>query len=162
MMTVLFAKSTGAALVPTSRAAALEMEKLPRGVPLRIEAKQPRNGKQHRLFWAFCALVADALNDGPTASQWDAERVATHLKLATGHVETVRLSARDAARLGVDYAAIPKSISFAAMDGDAFGKFMDAAFVYVRDHLCRWISDSAHWPDIQVILRESHLEAADA
>ena len=159
-MTVFFAKSDGRGLVPQSRAAALEFDRLPRGVPLRVEATQPRNGKQHRLFWAFCALVSDALNSGPTPVAWDSERVATHLKLATGHVETIKLSAKDAHRLGVEYAALPRSISFAAMDGDAFGKFMDAAFVYVRDVLCAWIKDSPHWPDIQAILHESHLEPA--
>ena len=156
-MTIFFAKSTGDKLIPNSRAAAMALEALPRGVALKIEATQPRNGKQHRLFWAFCALVADALNSGPTPVAWDSDRVATLLKLATGHVETVKLSAKDAHRLGVEYAALPKSISFAAMDGDAFGKFMDAAFVYVRDDLCRWIEGSERWPDIEEILRASHL-----
>ena len=158
-MATFFARSNGAALLPMTRAAQSELEKMPRGVPLRVEATQTRNGKQHRLFWAFCALVAECINDGPVGGQWDAERVATLLKLATGHVETVKLSRKDAARLGVEYAALPKSISFAAMDGEAFGRFMDAAFIYVRDELCSWISESPAWVEIETILRESHLMA---
>jgi hypothetical protein len=156
-VSVFFARSNGIALHANSRAAQIELEKLPRGVPLRVEATQPRNGKQHRLFWAFCALVAECVNDGPVGGEWDAERVATLLKLATGHVETVKLSRKDAARLGVEYAAIPKSISFASMDGDAFGKFMDAAFIYVRDELCPFIKDSPAWGEIEIILRNSFL-----
>lgn len=152
-----FLRSTGQALVPSSKAAALALEALPRGVALKVDVSQPRNGKQHRLFWAFATYVADALNDGPTASQWTPDDVVTHLKLATGHVETVKLSRRDAERLGVEFAALPKSISFAKMDGDEFSRFMDAAFTYVRDHLCKWIEDSPHWSDITLILRESHM-----
>lgn len=161
-MATFFAKSNGGVLFAPSRAAQIELEKLPRGVPLKIETSQPRNGKQHRLFWAFSALVAECINDGPLGGDWDAERVATLLKLATGHVETVKLSRKDAARLGVEFAALPKSISFAKMDGEAFGKFMDAAFIYVRDELCGWISESTSWPEIETILRESHLIGVDA
>ena len=156
-MPTTFVKSDGRALWPTSKAAAMEIERLPRGVPLSVEPKQRRNGKQHRLFWAFATYVAAALNDGPTAKEWTQEDVVTHLKLATGHVQTVRLSGKDRQRLGVEYAALPASISFAAMDGDAFSRFMDAAFIYVRDDLCRWIEGSDNWPEIEAILRESHL-----
>jgi len=156
-MGALFVKSDGRALYPHSRAAALELEKLARGVPLKIEPKQPRNGKQHRLFWAFASYVADAMNDGPTNWQWTAEDVVTHLKLATGHVTTMKLSKRDRERLGVEFAAVPASISFAKMDGQAFAEFMDRSFVYVRDDLCTWIEGSEHWSDIEAILRESGL-----
>lgn len=156
-MATFFAKSNGGCLFTTSRAAQIELEKLPRGTLLKVDVSQPRNGKQHRLFWAFCALVAECINDGPVGGTWDAERVATLLKLATGHVETVKLSRKDAARLGVEFAALPKSISFAKMDGEAFSKFMDAGFIYVRDELCGWINESPAWPEIGTILRESHL-----
>lgn len=152
-----FAVSDGEALRPHSAAALLEVEKLPKGVPLKVEPKQPRNSKAHRLVWAFASYVADALNDGPTAATWDAEKVMTHLKLATGHVETVKLSARDRTRLGVEYAALPKSISFSAMDGAAFSAFMDASFMYVRDDLAPWIESSDHWRHVEEILRQSHM-----
>lgn len=156
-MATFFATSNGMGLFPGSRSAQVELEKLARGTPLKVDVSQPRNGKQHRLFWEFCALVAECINDGPVGGEWDAERVATLLKLATGHVETVKLSRKDAARLGVEFAALPRSISFAKMDGEAFSEFMDAAFIYVRDELCGWISESPSWSEIQTILRKSHL-----
>jgi len=155
-----FVTSDGRTLRPSNKAAAIEVEKLARGVPLKVDPKQPRNGKFHRMAFALFTYVADALNDGPTATDWDAERVLTHVKLATGHVETLKLSRRDRERLGVEYAALPKSISFAAMDEQAFGAFMDAAMRYIRDDLCRWIEDSEHWPEIQAILAASHMMEA--
>ena len=158
-MPVIAVTNTGRALLPANKAAALELEKLPRGVRLKVEPRQPRNGAQHRLFWAFASYVAEALNSGPTPVEWDQERVVTHLKLATGHVERVKLRPRDAERLGTLYAAVPKSISFAAMDGVSFSRFMDEALRYVRDVLAPWIEGSEHWPEIETILRESHLLA---
>lgn len=156
-MTTFFARSTGNALVPHSKAAALEMDALPRGVPLRVEATQPRNGKQHRLFWAFASYVAHALNDGPVAAAWTAEGVVDMLKIATGHVDMVKLAPKDAKRLGVDMVAMPRSISFAKMDGAEFSRLMNAAFGYVRDDLCTWISASPYWREIEIILSESRM-----
>lgn len=157
-----FVSNDGKCLRPTSKASALALEKLAKGIPLKVDPKQPRNGKAHRLLWAFATYVADALTDGPTARDWSAEDVVTHLKLATGHVETVRLSKRDRERLGVEFAALPASISFASMDNAAFSDFMDRSFTYVRDDLCRWIEDSDHWPEIAAILRESGMMGQEA
>lgn len=158
-MTTIFCKCDGAALIPQSRAALVELFNLPREVSLKVVVTRPRNIKQHRLFFAFVTYVAEALNDGPAPSilPWTQERVVELLKLATGHVELAPLPPKDAKRLGVDLVARPKSISFASMDGAEFSKFMEAAFVYVRDELCHWIEDSPHWAEIQTILRESYL-----
>lgn len=155
-----FVTNNGKALLPNSKAAQIELERLPKGVPLAVDPKQRRNSRFHRLAFAFFAYVADALNDGPTAVDWDAEKVLTHIKLATGHVETVKLSARDRDRLGVEFAALPKSISFSSMDEDEFGRFMEAAFIYVRRDLCRWLEHSEHWPEIMQIMGHSVGEAA--
>ena len=157
-----FVKSNGNALFPTSKAAQDALMALPKGVPMRIDPKQPRNGKQHRLFWAFAQYVANAMNDGPTAKNWTAEDVVSHMKIATGRAVTVRLGKRERDRLGVEYAVLPKSISFASMDNAEFSKFMDAAFMYVRDDLCRWIESSDDWHHIEEILRASGMMGSDA
>jgi hypothetical protein len=156
-MPTLFVISDGKRLVPHSKAAAIALEKLNRGVPLKIDPKQPRNVKAHRLFWAFATYVADALNDGPGAKDWTQDDVVDLLKLATGHVRMLKLPLKDAARLGTPIAAMPASISFAAMDQQAFGKFMDRAFIYTRDELCPWINESPHWKEIAAILAQSKL-----
>lgn len=129
-MAVFFARSTGNALVPNSRAAALVMERLPRNTPIRVEAKVPRD-------------VGAAQPLGIVLRQ------GAKLDMACRQLEPL-------------HDARAKSISFAAMGGDDFGRFMDAAFAYVRDTLCVWIEGSPHWADIQTILRESHMLGEDA
>ncbi|RMF03094.1 MAG: hypothetical protein D6773_07830 [Alphaproteobacteria bacterium] len=166
-MAVFFGQYDGrGAIRPLRGSDAATIEALPRGVPLKIEARRPRNIKRHRLFWAFATLVAEALNDGPIGGfmEWTPEMVVDRLKVATGHCELARLPSADARRLGCDHVAILRSISFAAMDETEFGKFMDAAFTFVRDDLCTWIEESPKWSGIAEILRESHLigEAQDA
>lgn len=64
----LYVTKRGNALVPNSRAAQVALDKLKVGVHYKISPKQPRNTKQHRLFWAFATLVADALNDALRAA----------------------------------------------------------------------------------------------
>lgn len=155
-----FVTWNGLHLRPCRATDLMALEALPRNVPLKVEPKQPRNTKQHRLFYAFATLVADALNQGPSGS-WTQDKVVTHIKLATGHVTLMKLGKRDAARLGTDIAALPASISFAKMDGVAFSDFMHRAFEYVRDELAPWIEDSPAWPQVREILGQSgYLEAA--
>lgn len=159
-MATLYVRRKGNQLVPHSAAAALALDALPQGVPMRCEVTRPRSGPQHRLFWALATYVAEALNDGPAASEWTPEAVVEMLKIATGHVDLVALPPREAKRLGVTHVAKPKSIAFAAMDGVAFSRFMNAAMTYVRDTLCPWIEASPHWGHIEAILRESEMMGA--
>jgi len=154
-MSTFFIKSNGRGLFPSNIAAQIQMEKLPKGATLRAVVTAPRNLRQLRLFWAFATLVADALNDGPTGKTWSQDDVATLFKIATGHVDMLPLAKKDALRLGITHAAIPQSISFAKMDGQDFGRFMNTSFEYVRDTVCPWIIDSEHWREIEIILAQS-------
>lgn len=155
-MPTFYARRKGDVLVPQSAAARLEFDRLPFDAPLRCEVTQPRNGKFHRLAWALAALLADAINQGPGATMAvGAEDVMRMFKIATGHVDLVRLTPRDAARLKVTHVALPRSISFAAMDEEAFGRFMAAAFAYVADDMAGWLSESPTWPQIEELLRHS-------
>ena len=161
-MTALFVKCTGSTLTPASKAAQIAMEHLPRGVELKIEPKQPRNGKFHRMSWAFFTYVADALNDGPVNEPWQPDDVKDDLLVATGHCKIRPMSRAERARNNIPegakaFRSIPTSISWSAMDEVAFSRFMEAAMVYVRDDLCPWIEDSPHWAQIESILRASHL-----
>lgn len=150
----LFVQSDGRVLRPCKPSDALAIEALPKNTPLRIAPNQPRNLKQHRLFWAFATLVSAALNKGPEGT-WTPEKVVTHIKMATGHTEILRLGRADAKRVGAEYAAVPKSISFAKMDGVAFSALMEAGFAHIRDNIAPWIEDSPDWPEIRSILAQS-------
>lgn len=162
-MTALFVKSTGTALLPDSKAAQIALaEFLPRGVPLKIEPRQPRNLQFHKLAWAFFTYVASALNDGPAGARWTPDDVKDDLLVATGHAKVRPMSRTERERNNVPagaaaVVAVPKSISFSSMDQDQFGRFMEAAFIYVRDDLCRWIEGSPHWEQIGAILAACHM-----
>lgn len=164
-MTALFVECTGHSLTPASKAAQIAMEHLPRGVPLRIEPKQPRNGKFHRMAWAFFTYVAEALNDGPAGAHWTPDDVKDDLLVATGHAKVRPMSGSERRRWNAPQGAIvavPKSISWSSMDEVAFSRFMAGAMTYVRDELCVWIEESPHWSEIESILRASHLLAEEA
>lgn len=147
-------------LVPTSKAGQLAIEKLKFGALYKIEPKQPRNSKQHRLFWAFVTYVAEALNDGPAGAIWTAENVKDDLLVATGRTRDRNMTRIERMRHNVPDGAVaivsrPVSISFVSMSGDDFAAFMDDAMAYVRDHLAPWIGASDHWPEIEKILAAS-------
>lgn len=149
-------------LVPTSKAGQLAIEKLKFGALYKIEPKQPRNNKQHRLFWAFATYVAEALNDGPAGAMWTAENVKDDLLVATGRTRNRPMTRVERARHNVPDGAVavvarPVSISFVSMSGDEFSAFMDDAMAYVRDHLAHWIEASDHWPEIEKILVASYM-----
>lgn len=154
------------ALVPTSKAGQLAIEKLKFGALYKIEPKQPRNSKQHRLFWAFVTYVAEALNDGPAGAIWTAENVKDDLLVATGRTRNRPMTRVERARHNVPDGAVavvarPVSISFVSMSGDEFSAFMDDAMAYVRDHLAPWIEASDHWPEIEKILVASFMLRGD-
>ena len=153
-------------LVPTSKAGQLAIEKLKFGALYKIEPKQPRNSKQHRLFWAFVTYVAEALNDGPAGAIWTTENVKDDLLVATGRTRNRPMTRVERARHNVSDGAVavvarPVSISFVSMSGDEFSAFMDDAMAYVRDHLAPWIEASDHWPEIEKILVASFMLRGD-
>lgn len=162
-----FVRREGSVLIPACKAGQLAVERLRRGALYKIEPTQPRNGKQHRLFWAFVTYVADALNDGPTSATWTAENVKDDLLVATGRTRNRPMTRLERARHNVPdgtlaVVARPVSISFVAMGGDEFSVFMEDAMAYVRDHLAPWIEASDHWPEIEKILAASALLRSDA
>jgi hypothetical protein len=157
-----FVRKQGSALVPTSRAGQIAIDKLKAGVQYRVTPAQPRNTAQHRLFWAFVTYVSDALNSGPAGAHWDAEDVKDDLLVACGFTNDRPMSRLERERHSVPDGAVaivsrPKSIAFHKMSQDEFGKFMEAAFLYVRDELAPWIVNSPDWPHIETILAESHI-----
>lgn len=162
----LFVRRIENVLVPTSKAGQLAIEKLKFGALYKIEPTRPRNGKQHRLFWAFVTYVAEALNDGPTGAMWTAENVKDDLLVATGRTRNRPMTRMERARHNVPEGAVavvarPVSISFVSMSGDEFSGFMEDAMAYVRDHLAPWIEASDHWPEIEKILMASFMLRGD-
>lgn len=114
-MATFWAIRDGMALRPFGAESATVFGKLQFGKIVHVEVKQPRNGKHHRLFWTLCARIGDAVG-------CEHEDIAHLLKIRTGHVRHLNT------KRGPE--AVPKSISFAAMDQTAFKDFFDKC-VYV-------------------------------
>lgn len=107
-MTEFWCKREGDALFPADDESVEEMSRIPRGVLVHVTVRQPRNGRQHRLWWLLVHRIADAVGCDP-------EVLADHIKVRVGHVRTVHTP-------GGTY-HYPASISFAAMDQTEFDRF---------------------------------------
>lgn len=107
----------GMVLRPYGSESAALLGKIPFGTPIYVSAKQPRNGRHHRLFWTLCARIGDAVG-------CEHEDVAFLLKLRTGHVRRIHT------KKGIE--EIPLSISFAKMDQTAFKAFFDKCVIVIN------------------------------
>lgn len=145
---------SGHALVPRTQAAWAEFERLPAG-PLMAEVKVPRNIKFHRLYWAMCTFIAEALNAGPASREWDQEAVSDRLKIVTGHVEVFDLPPSLARLHGTGKAVRPASISFAKMDDAAFHRFVEASIAYVLTEFGAWVQEHPNWQHVREILEHA-------
>lgn len=110
-MAELWVRRVGEALWADGNESIAEFAKLPFGKGLRAEIKQPRNPAFHRLYFALCHRIAGGIGS-------DAETISNVFKFATGHVDTIKTKSYGEVK-------IPKSISFAKMDGTQFREFFD-------------------------------------
>ncbi|MBN9410849.1 MAG: hypothetical protein J0H69_17020 [Burkholderiales bacterium] len=93
-----------------------KLETMKPGKWLRFEWSSPRNGAHHRKMFALLQLVTENSEVYPTV-----EKALVAIKLCVGHVEP----AIDP-RTG-ELIQVPKSISYEAMDQEAFDAFYSAA-----------------------------------
>lgn len=121
-MTTLWARRIGLTLIPDGNESLEVLVKLPINKPLKVEVRQERNLQHHKLFWALCQRLGDALG-------MEAEAISDVLKIATGHCTIVRTTTYGELKL-------PKSISFAAMDQAAFRDFFDKCLIVIETEWC--------------------------
>jgi hypothetical protein len=105
-----YAKSS-AGFVPVSDPARAFFDRVKIGGLVELEGRQPRNLNHHRLFWALMAWAAENCDGYETA-----EQVCHTVKVLMGHCDFV-----PDGKGGL--VAVPKSISFAALDEIAFSDF---------------------------------------
>lgn len=117
MVRILVAKNLGK-LQPIDEAGEAVLKKLGQGEIVSVELIRPRNVQHHRKFFALLQIILE--NQDFYKSIDDLLDVC---KLRIGHVRTVQT--KDGT------VSIPESISFAAMDQDAFNAFYDRA--------CNWV-----------------------
>lgn len=109
-MSKLWAMRVGSTLHPADAESAAVLAKFTVGKLVMVEARQPRNGPHHRLFWVMCTRIANAIGAEP-------ENVSDVLKVETGHCVTVKTK-------DTIY-KFPRSISYASMDQSAFSSFFE-------------------------------------
>lgn len=97
-------------LLPDDERATEALRGIKIGQTVAVEVTRPRNIQHHRLYWAMCTKIGNALDVAP-------ENISDVLKLRTGHFVVVHTKAGPV--------HLPRSISFAAMDQAAFREFFE-------------------------------------
>ena len=128
MTVVLLAKKLRS-LYPVDEGGEDWLQHLAQGEIVEVAVRRPRNVRFHRLFWGLASLCWQQMDD--RARYPTVEALVTQLKLETGHYDR-----RDMVLDGVHYPVLtPRSISFAAMDEDAFKLFFDRCADWLTENV---------------------------
>lgn len=146
------------ALIPADTASTKLIEQMPFDQTFFAEVRKPRNGKAHRLYWAMCQHISEALNDAPGGTTWTQEMVSDRLKLATGRADVIPLprSLADhygAAMGGTLVGLKPQSIAFHKMDDSEFSAFLQDCLRYVENEFGVLIDDHPAFAEVRLIVR---------
>jgi len=109
-MKAFFQKTPEGTLRPADDAGAEALQGLKAGAYVYVAVTRPRNIQHHRLYWALCSHIAQAIG----ASR---ENVSDVLKLRTGHFTVVQTK--------TERIRLPRSISFAKLDQAEFRTFFE-------------------------------------
>lgn len=109
-MTKAFFRRTMTGLVPDDDRALASLRGVRVGEVVACDVSRPRNLQHHRLYWAMCSKIANAIDAEP-------ENISDVLKIKTGHFVTVQTKSGPV--------HLPRSISFAKMDQAAFREFFE-------------------------------------
>lgn len=101
-------------LIPETGFDAEQMDKLPRGKPVRCRITQPRSDGQQRWYWKLLSRVAEN-TEFP-----DAEAVHFYLRMRVGLYDHVVINA-------MEHAVVPRSTAYGAMDQTDFNNYVEQA-----------------------------------
>ena len=111
-MKAFFQKTDQGTLRPVDAAGAEVLQGVKVGALVFVDVTRPRNPSHHRLYWALCAHIAEAIDATP-------ENVSDVIKLRTGHCTIVETKQGQV--------TLPRSNSFAKMDQAEFSAFFERA-----------------------------------
>src|SRR5262252_4072642 len=116
-------KRIGKGLFPANARAADALQRIPEHATVAVRIDRRRSAAQNCLYWSVLEQVVAATDRWRTA-----EELHVALKVATGHVDVVRLI--DGRRV-----LVPESTAFDAMSQDEAQAFYDAAFRVIAEDL---------------------------
>ena len=145
------------ALVPASQSDADKLKKIKAGWPVRVTVKRVRNYEFHKKFFALMSLAFENWEvPGYARAQFPEQKITytvePHKDFDRFRKDVIILAGYYDATYRVDGSVRveAKSISFANMDEDDFGKLYEATLEAIRKHVFRNMSDT----DLQVFLNE--------
>ena len=142
-----FYTKTTSGLAPADDAAREAFARVKLGALVVVEVTRPRNIQRHRLWWALCRRIAQAVGGDLTA-----DNVSDLLKVGTGHCRIIK-GKRDTYKL-------PLSISFSNMDEDEFAGLMDRATVFIAEQWLPTLPVSDARREIENILFQEQNDVA--
>ena len=132
------------ALVPDDRQSADKLGKTKLGRMVLLQVHTPRNGKQHRMIWALCQMIAENSDRFE-----DAKHVMDEIKLNTGHVERRQFNVPG---VGLVFQEWPASIAYESMSQAEFAPWFEKALIYVGDKIWPGMSSEKIREEIALML----------
>lgn len=123
------------ALRPVDDAGQETLRSYGNGAVVMVEAKKPRNGKRHRLFWGLMSTVHQNLPESIAERYPTVETLVSAFKMLAGVREQRWLPD------GTVY-FVPGSISYAKMDDAEFGQFLDRSITIITTHFLPGVRDA--------------------
>lgn len=125
MATELYLTKTAAgALAPADQQSTECIAKLKLGTTVAATVRQPRNVRFHRKFWALLNVAYDAWE--PVGKEYKGQPVQKNFEQFRRDVTILAGYYESTYTLKGEVRLVPKSISFASMDEDEFGKLYSA------------------------------------
>lgn len=141
-MKAFFQKTPEGTLRPADDAGAEVLQGLKVGAFVAVEVTRPRNIQHHRLYWALCSHIAQAIG----ASR---ENVSDVLKLRTGHFTVVQTK--------TERIRLPRSISFSKLDQAGFRTFFEECVKVVCEEFLPGQQPSALTREIEQMVGIEHV-----
>lgn len=129
-------------LVPVDEQGRQRLKKLD-GKRVKVEAKVPRSGPHHRLFWALATTVWQTLPENQQLRYPDVESLVAALKIIAGHRQLIVFP--DGSQ-----GYIPKSISYDRMSQEEFAAFFEKCV----DFICRTVLPGVARADLKREIEE--------
>lgn len=144
METPIYMRKGAKSLEPADESAFSFLRSLKMGEIYRVEVKRPRNGVEHRRYWALCTFVWTN-----TESFGSTDEVHEYLKLRSGHCSLI------VSQTSGEIFKIAKSISFRAMTADKWSEFWQRCKDVVRQDFLPTMSDAELEFELQKLIGDA-------